>query len=343
MNDSNESLVSVLVPSYKAGSYLGHLIQSVLAQTYSCWELLILDDGSGDLTHPDVCGRLNDPRIRCYSWHPNRGVSQATRFLMEQARGEFWCYPGADDVLRPRFIEKRVETLRTHAEVSVVFGKGGQIDSEGKEAWFHLGRNLFDQMQPLEDQVIDAERMLPLLLAGNIVNTPSIMARSQATLPILTHYHMDWRYCQDWFYWLILAANGLSFYYASEILHDYRFHEQSLTSSQESWAWRNVEPALVLLVAMALASNTGALGMKHYRKCRFELYGNWLVRSARFRSHPSWETWSALARMADIKLMEWPAVLFSALWVFNKRRKARRASRVLHGLPSRFFADPVFD
>jgi len=342
MKTSNAGLVSVLVCSYKAGNYLGHLIKSVLDQTHSNWELLILDDGGGDLDDPSVRGYLGDPRIQCYRWHPNRGVSKATRFLMEQAHGEFWCYPGADDVLRPHFIEKRLEALRDHAEVSLVFGKGGQIDSAGKEAWFDLGRNLFDRMRPLENRVIDPERILPLLLAGNIINTPSIMARSSATLPILTRYHMDWRYCQDWFYWLLLAANGLSFYYDNESLHDYRFHEQSLTNSPESWAWRNVEPALALLVAMCLASKTADVGMRHYRRCRTELYGNWLVRSAKFRSHPSWENWSAMAGLAEIRPAEWPSVLISAVWVFRMRRKARNTSRVMHGLPSKYFSDPVF-
>jgi glycosyltransferase involved in cell wall biosynthesis len=343
MNPSNTSLVSVLVPSYNAGPYLGELVASVQAQTYTNWELLILDDGSGDLDHSAVQPMLSDLRIRCFRWHPNCGVSKATRFLMEQARGEFWCYPGADDLLRPRFIESRLETMRDHTEVSLVFGRGGQIDGSGKQIWFDEGRKLFERMQPFENELIEGDRMVRLLLAENIINTPSIFARSSATLPILTRYHMDWRYCQDWFYWLLLAANGLSFYYCGEILHDYRFHEQSLTQSDNTWAWRNVEPALVMLVAMCLSSKTGDVGMCHYRRCRVELYGNWLLRSAKFRSHPSWEKWSAMARLADVRLADWPSVLFAAGRVYRLRRKARRLSRVIHGLPSYYFVDSIFE
>jgi hypothetical protein len=84
-------------------------------------------------------------------------------------------------------------------------------------------------MKPLEDKVIEADAMLDLLLAANIINTPSIFARCGATLPILTRYNLDWRYCQDWFYWLLLAAHGQRFYYSGEILHSYCLHEHSLT------------------------------------------------------------------------------------------------------------------
>ena len=332
----HQPLVSVLVPSYQAGPYLALLVESVRAQTYQRWELLILDDGSGDLDYPDVQGSLADSRILAFRWSPNRGVSQATRFLMEEARGEFWCYPGADDLLLPEFIEKRLAVLIRHPEVSLVFGRGGQIDSDGKEIWFDLGRKNFDQMKPLEDRVIEAEDMLNLLLAANIINTPSIMARCRATLPILTRYQLDWRYCQDWFYWLLLAAHGQRFYYSGETLHSYRYHEQSLTQSPASWAWRNVEPALVLLTGLALAANTGELALRCYRRHRMELYSNWLVRSAKFRCHPSWANWASLAGLADIHFWEWPLLLLSSLAILRYRRSCRKVGHVLHGLPSSF-------
>jgi glycosyltransferase involved in cell wall biosynthesis len=344
MKDSSDHppLVSVIVPSYQAGHYLGLLIESVLAQTYENWELLILDDGSGDLDHPEVTGRLEDSRIRAFRWNPNRGVSRATRFLMEQARGDFWCYPGADDLLRPQFIEKRLSVLAAHPEVALVFGRGGQIDAQGNEAWFALGRDLYERMQPLEDRVIEAEDMVSLLLAGNVINTPSILARSRPTLAILTRHAMDWRYCQDWFYWLLLAADGLNFYYASEPLHDYRFHEQAMTQSQATWAWRNVEPALVLLCGLALAARSSDLAMRCFARHRHELLGNWLVRSARFRKHPDWEKWQARTLCAQACWWQWPLVVAEALRVHLRRRRLRRQNKVLHGLPSVYLSHRMF-
>jgi glycosyltransferase involved in cell wall biosynthesis len=339
----HQPLVSVLVPSYQAGPYLAFLVESVRAQTYQRWELLILDDGSGDLDHPDVQDVLDDERIRAFRWSPNRGVSQATRFLMEEARGDFWCYPGADDLLLPQFIEKRLAVLDRHPEVSLVFGRGNQIDSAGSEIWFDSGRKTFDQMKPLEEHVIEAQQMLDLLLAANIINAPSILARSRATLPILTRYQLDWRTCQDWFYWLLLAANGHRFYYSGEILHSYRFHEQSLTQSPATFTYQNVEPALILLAGLALSSQIAELGLLCFQRHRMELFGNWLVRSAKFRRHPYWGKWSSLARLANIRWFEWPQAVWMALQVMQRRRLARRNDKVLHGLPSAYFTHPFFD
>ncbi len=331
-------VVSILVPSYRAGRYLGMLIDSVLAQTFQDWELLILDDGSGDLDHPSLVGKLSDSRIRSFAWTPNRGVSSATQFLMLEATGKCWCYPGADDLLMPTFIERRLELLADYPEVTLVFGKGHQIDGEGKETWFDLGRHLNNQLECVDGRTIEAEEMLRLLLAGNIVNTPSVFARCAASLPILTRYAMDWRYCQDWFYWLLLAANGRNFYYSGELLHSYRFHDQAMTRSSATWAWRNVEPALVMLVSLALCSRDTMLGRQYFLKHRLELFANWLIRSARFRQHPCWPSWQVMAGLANITWADWLRLPWTLAAVFVARRKARRDGIVMHGLPSVFHA-----
>lgn len=309
------------------------LVSSVKDQTYSRWELLILDDGSGDLDHPDVCATLDDSRIRTFRWKRNRGVSQATRFLMGQVKGEFWCYPGADDLLAPQFLEKRVVCMDEHPDAAVVFGRGGQIDAAGQEIWFHEGRQMFIRMEPYEGRLIEASSMLNLLLTANVLNTPSILARTQQTLPILTRYNVDWRYCQDWFYWLLLAGNGLHFYYTGEILHFYRYHQDSLSQSQESWAWRNVEPPLVLLTALAFAAQTGELALASFQSKRIELFANWLLRSLRFRKEPSWARWNKLASVSAIQWFEFPFLALQMLRIYTLRKKLLRSGQIVHGLP----------
>ncbi|MCP9929767.1 hypothetical protein KBY82_03105 [Cyanobium sp. AMD-g] len=191
--------------------------------------------------------------------------------------------------------------------------------------------------------MIEPDRLLGLFLAGNIINTPSIMARCRSTLPILTRFNINWRYCQDWFYWLLLAVHGQRFYYSGESLHSYRFHESSLSQSPVSWAWRNVDPPLILLSCFALAAHSGELGLRCYNSFRIVLFANWLFRSMRFRQHPSWDQWAALAGLSAIRWHEWPRVAWIALRVFQQRRAARRAGINIHRLPSAFLGNSIFD
>jgi hypothetical protein len=104
-----------------------------------------------------------------------------------------------------------------------------------------------------------------------------------------------------------------------------------------------VEPALVLLTGLALTAQTAEVGLRFYQLYRIELYGNWLVRSAKFRRHPSWAKWASLASLANIRWFEWPKALRLALQVFQQRRLARRNGKVLHGLPSAYFCHPLID
>lgn len=335
------SLVSILVPSYNAGPYLGELVKSILAQTCTNWELLILDDGGSDLQYPGVRELLSDARIRCYQWNPNRGVSEATRFLMQQVKGDFWCYPGADDVLRPEFVSQRVKVMMEHPEVALVFGQGGQIDEQGKEIWFQTGREAFQMMEALHGVVLSGEEMLLNLLEGNPVSTPSIMGRSASTLPHLLRYHYNWRFCQDWFYWLLLAGSGCRFLYDHTVLHDYRYHSNQLTRRNDLLPVRIVEPSLVLLMGLHLASRDSDLATLAWWRFRIPLYANFLLRSFKRRDDTYDNLWRVIGRQA------WETTsnhgLFGILeslklgwWMFRlgiEIMAEKRRGRVLYGLP----------
>lgn len=102
----NNPLVSIIVPVYKAQKTLARCVESMLAQTYTNWELLLIDDGS-----PDESGVLcdewskKDPRIR--SFHkPNGGVSSARNYGLEELKGDWILCVDSDDWLDADYIEK---------------------------------------------------------------------------------------------------------------------------------------------------------------------------------------------------------------------------------------------
>ena len=103
--------ISIIVPVYKAENVLAKCVDSVLAQTFADWELLLIDDGS-----PDGSGALcddyagQDDRVRVFH-KPNGGVSSARNLGMEEARGDLILFIDADDWIEPHTCETRLRAL----------------------------------------------------------------------------------------------------------------------------------------------------------------------------------------------------------------------------------------
>ena len=97
--------ISVIVPVYQAEALLPQCVESVLAQTFSDWELLLIDDGSRDGS-PALCDgyAARDPRIRVFH-KPNGGVSTARNLGLEQATGPYIAFLDADDTFEPAALE----------------------------------------------------------------------------------------------------------------------------------------------------------------------------------------------------------------------------------------------
>lgn len=114
--------VSIIIPVYNCPGYLSGAVESVLAQTRSDWELIIIDDGSDDGITSEICDSFaTDPRIRVFH-KTNGGISDARNFSLPLVRAEFIAFLDADDLLHPRFVEL---TLKTAADTGadIVFGK----------------------------------------------------------------------------------------------------------------------------------------------------------------------------------------------------------------------------
>lgn len=105
MTEEPQGLVSVVIPAYNAADVLERCVRSVLAQTYTRFEVLLVDDGSRDLT-PQLADALarEDSRVRVIH-QANGGVSAARNTGMAGARGEWLTFVDADDYLGPRFLE----------------------------------------------------------------------------------------------------------------------------------------------------------------------------------------------------------------------------------------------
>lgn len=106
-------LVSIITPSYNTAQYIGETIESVLAQTYTCWEMIIVDDCSTDNTDEVVAG-YGDNRIKYYKNLTNSGAAISRNRAIKEARGEWIAFLDSDDIWLPDKLEKQIRFMKEH-------------------------------------------------------------------------------------------------------------------------------------------------------------------------------------------------------------------------------------
>src|SRR5438093_2862885 len=120
-------LVSVIIPCYNQAHFLHEAIESVLAQTYSTREIIVVNDGSTDST-AEVAGRYSAVR---HIYQENAGPSAARNTGLKESRGEYLVFLDSDDRLLPEALEIGVDCLREHPECAFAFGHSRFITADG--------------------------------------------------------------------------------------------------------------------------------------------------------------------------------------------------------------------
>ena len=126
-------LVSVVMPVYNGERFLAEAVDSILAQTFSDLELIVVDDGSTDGTQEILSDyERRDRRVRVHRHTRNQGISATRNQGCRMARGSFIAVMDADDVSLPRRIEAQVAFLRANPDVAVVGAGVQRFDATGK-------------------------------------------------------------------------------------------------------------------------------------------------------------------------------------------------------------------
>lgn len=112
-----DGLVSVIMPSWNTGRFIAASIQSVIDQTYSSWELLIVDDCSTDNTDEVVSPFLVDGRVKYYKNEKNSGAALTRNRAMREAQGEWIAFLDSDDLWMPDKLEKQIAFMNTNGYV----------------------------------------------------------------------------------------------------------------------------------------------------------------------------------------------------------------------------------
>ncbi|MEE9294279.1 MAG: glycosyltransferase family 2 protein [Phycisphaerae bacterium] len=146
----SDPAVSVILPTYKRVQLLKRAIDSVCAQTFDDWELIVIDDGpSHDGTDRLVAGygRRHGGRI-VFIEQPNQGCNAARNAGIEAARGRYLAFLDADDEFKPAKLQRQLELFRLRPDLGLVFCDFSFVDLQGR---FH--DSVFDVDAPLARQV----------------------------------------------------------------------------------------------------------------------------------------------------------------------------------------------
>ena len=209
---TESGLVSIIIPAYNQGHYLGKAIQSGLDQTYPHHEVIVVDDGSQDNT-AQVARGYSDPRVR-YAYQENHGLSGARNTGMRLAKGEYLTFLDSDDGFLPDKLALLVAELEAHPQTGFTAGQALLIDEHGQR----IGRS-FDSRLP--------ERPEELLL-GNPFHVGSVMLR-RSWQEKTGFFDEGLRSYEDWDYWLRLAVLKCPMRVIEKPVSLYRFHTAQMT------------------------------------------------------------------------------------------------------------------
>lgn len=211
--------VTVFIPAYNASRYLQETLNSVLDQSFSDFELLVVDDGSTDDT-PRMLDEFcrQDPRVRVVTNERNKGRPATRNVGLRLARGRYLALMDADDYCVPERLALQVAYLDNHPQVDVVSGLWGKVDADGQPF-----RSTDQRMRCLTSREVAAR-----MLFDCPIHQPTIMARTD----VLKQYQYDESFpvAQDHELWARMSVERC-FAVLPEILLYYRQHEAQATAS----------------------------------------------------------------------------------------------------------------
>jgi glycosyltransferase involved in cell wall biosynthesis len=208
--------ISVIIPAYNQGHYLGEAIQSVLDQTYPDFEVIVVDDGSTDKTAQVACS-FSDPRVR-YIHQENRGLPAARNTGILRSSGEYLTFLDSDDLFVADKLETLLNAMQRDPELGFVAGQAVLIDENA----LPLGK-VFDTPLP--------ENPAHLLL-WNPLHVCSVLLRRDWQQKVGLFDESLQAY-EDWDMWLRLARAGCRMGWVPHPVSLYRFHTRQMTRDKE--------------------------------------------------------------------------------------------------------------
>lgn len=209
--------VSVALAVYNGEAFLPETLDSVRAQTFQDYELIVIDDGSTDNTAAIVNDyAAHDARVRVFR-QPNRGFVTTCNEALQRARGRYVAHLDADDLAHPERFRLQYEYLEAHPQAVVVCSDFYQL--------YPSGVRVLCQLPRADDELVQR------LFAANCIAHSSIMMRTAAARQV-GMYSPDWNTVEDYELYFRLQPLG-QIHNIPQALTTWRVHEQSISAQHE--------------------------------------------------------------------------------------------------------------
>ena len=240
--EGNLMKVSVVIPTYNRAYILGDALESVLAQTYPDYEIIVVDDGSTDKTR-ELIESYQNGKIRYIRHEHNRGCSAAYNTGIDAASGNFIAMLDSDDQWKREYLERQVNFYRQHPEADIVFTNTELIDGSTRITYLMdfmpCFRGLLKRRQKEEEYIFSAREMY-LCLLEEVPVKPSAALIRREKLDQVGGFDEAWPSGTDWD--LLLRLSKVScFGYIDRALA-----VQRRTSDATHWKFREKDKLFLL-------------------------------------------------------------------------------------------------
>ena len=216
--------VSILMPVYKTAPYLREAMDSMLSQTFTDFELIVLDDCSPDDAEA-ILDTYSDPRIVRYKGEKNAGLSNVLNVGIGMAQGKYIARMDSDDVSLPERLQIQVDYLETHPEADLV-SVGMQLFGAREDVWVRE----FD----VEKVKITALFHSPVLHASSVWRKDSFESQG-------LRFRQERVPAEDYDLWTRALVKGLKLVNLPDVLYQYRMHPSQATVQTDKTAAKSRE------------------------------------------------------------------------------------------------------
>lgn len=336
---NSQPLVSVIMPTYNCAAYIGEAVASVLTQTYGCYEIIVVDDGSTDGTRTVLAPYWD--RIR-YVFQDNRGLAAARNAGIREARGQLLALLDTDDIWFPNKLELQVQAFKSHPAAGLAFADFMDFDetsvirSSRLNTWPEA-RAWFDRQRADNTEIV-CGRMYEELLHRNWIHASSAVVTREVLGKVGGFDEAIRIGGEDLDLWLRIAQR-YPVLCVDRVLSGYRHRPESLSGPTGSRAVRGFRMFTTVLekhvkkrwileehqgtVYKELSRRYWGMGWHSFGENRFEEARRYLTKGIRYQpfNRRLWMYW-------------WASFLPMTLIEAVRRFKRRRRSVRLHAEPA---------